>query len=68
MLPSLHQLVHDYGLEPGVVFHIYRPVLRHLKPRPQPTKEKPLDECNAAVALDVGGVKMTWAELLSEVR
>ena len=37
-VPSLKALVHDYGLEPGVAFHIYRPVLRHLKPRPTPSK------------------------------
>ena len=27
-----------------------------------------MEECNKAPALDVGGVKMTWGELLTEVR
>ena len=67
-VPSLKALVHDYGLEPGVAFHIYRPVLRHLKPRPTPSKDKSVDECNESVALDIGGVKMTWKELLETVR
>ena len=67
-VPSLKALVHDYGLEPGVAFHIYRPVLRHLKPRPTPSKDKSVDECNESVALDIGGVKMTWRELLDTVR
>ena len=39
-VPSLKALVHDYGLEPGVAFHIYRPVLRHLKPRPTPSRTR----------------------------
>jgi hypothetical protein len=43
MIPSLKALVHDFGLDPGVVFHIYRPVLRHLKPRPTPSEDKTLE-------------------------
>ena len=68
MIPSLKELVHDYGIEPGAAFHIFRPVLRHLKPRPAPSKDKPVDVCNAAIALDIGGAKTTWGELLADVR
>ena len=68
MLPSLETLVHEYGLEPGAAFHVYRPILRRLKPRPAPAKDDPTKDRDAAVALDVGGKEVSWGELLRVVR
>ena len=68
MLPSLETLVHEYGLEPGAAFHVYRPILRRLKPRPAPAKDDPSKDRDAAVALDVGGKEVSWGELLRVVR
>ena len=63
--PFPHQsLVHDYGWS-GVAFHIYRPVLRHLKPRPTPSKEGPRHQL---AATGHRRVKMTWKELPETVR
>ena len=66
VVPTLHELVHVHKLEPALAFHAFRPVLRKLKPKPE-GKESDAAVRNA-IALDLGGKKITYGELLDDVR
>ncbi len=61
LLPPLPELVTAYSMPPEVAFHLYRPVLRLLQPRPAGA------DAATARALDVGPCKYSWAELTGAV-
>ena len=55
MLPSLRELVHDHGIEPGIAFHVWRPVLRHLEPRARAEEDDAEEEKEEEKVAKVAG-------------